>query len=170
MIFYTPPSVQSNLEHGLAILQKFLSTQIIYIIKQYIILNHVSLNLLQCSTSYHSLIIYHLILAICGPVTSPHGRVEYNRTPINGLYPVNTTASHSCNIGYGFGGYRWVLLHVRTCQISANWDPDVEKCTRMNKLSHLTCIRKCHYMTNKKQLNKFKSLILRALYVTLVLQ
>ena len=60
---------------------------------------------------------FYFIVA-CEPLTLADGRIEYSKSRLNGLYPVETRATFSCNEGFTL----WVFTSpfVRICQTSGS--------------------------------------------------
>ena len=46
-----------------------------------------------------------MLVATCEVHTLGNGRVSYDKSLVNGAYPVNTTASFHCNYGYYLQGF-----------------------------------------------------------------
>ena len=73
---------------------------------------------------------------------SPHekrkwqnGGVRYNRSPVNGRYPVDTVAYLSCNYGYSRSG-----SSSRTCQTSGTWNLDTPTCNQSNEVTFVLSV------------------------------
>ena len=55
-----------------------------------------------------------------------NGTIRYSKSPLtNGVYPVDTIASFTCNHGYSISASEYL-----TCQINGTWDKDVPICTQ----------------------------------------
>ena len=64
----------------------------------------------------------------CVALSNPdHGKVSFNRSPVNGRYPMNTIASYSCNYGYK------EIKNTRYCHPSTNWFGDIPTCGLSNE-------------------------------------
>ena len=73
------------------------------------------------------------LAATCPPLSLSHGKVHYNRFPINGRYLVYTTVSFICNAGYLVSG-----TSSRTCQNSGNWNNETPTCNADNEAKKQT--------------------------------
>ena len=64
----------------------------------------------------------------CPSLSLSNGGISYNKSPVNGRYPVETVASLSCHHGYSISG-----SNSRTCQTSGNWDQQTVTCNQSNQ-------------------------------------
>ena len=67
---------------------------------------------------------------MCGSLGLDFGDVEYNTSPSNGTYPVDTEASVSCNQYFRREGPSPVI-----CNISGDWSPVIPICNASNKIN-----------------------------------
>ena len=63
--------------------------------------------------SFSCLVFFEIVVgdSRCSPTELSNGEVQYDMDPIDGKYPLGTTANYSCNRGYKlYGGTRrcWV--------------------------------------------------------------
>ena len=75
----------------------------------------------------HRYLAEYLFVVTCASLSLSNGGVSYNKSPVNGRYPVDTRASFSCTRGYSLSG-----SSSRTCQTSGNWNQGIPTCNQSN--------------------------------------
>ena len=76
-------------------------------------------------------------LKVCESVSLANGEVNYNQSPVsNGIYPLNTIASFTCNNGYYLVGSK-----SSTCHAPNSWNNDIPTCSKGNKRNEVTCTK-----------------------------
>ena len=66
----------------------------------------------------------------CQGLSLGNGRVNYNKSPVNGAYPVHTTASFQCNVGYYLQGSQSSICLADGS--SGQWNKQTSRCMQGN--------------------------------------
>ena len=70
----------------------------------------------------------HMFVVTCPSLSISNGEISYNKSPVNGRYPVDTVATSSCHHGYLLTGSSPI-----TCQTSGNWNQQTATCNHSNQ-------------------------------------
>ena len=67
----------------------------------------------------------YFLVVTCDSLSLSHGDVDYDNDAVDGGYPVDTTASFSCDSKYDKKGSSSI-----TCQTSGSWSDDTPHCKK----------------------------------------
>ena len=72
------------------------------------------------------------ITEICKGLSLGNGRVNYNKSPVNGGYLVSTTASFQCNVGYYLQGSQSSICLEEGSSVNWNQNQPNPQCIQSN--------------------------------------